>query len=218
MRFGVFIYDGTEPIDLATYGVLSMARRLRPEIEICTIAPGRDLVHLSNGLCVQPDYDLRSVPPLDVLIVTGGPGWQTQSRAAETLSFLRRQARSALVVCVCTGAMIAAASGILSGRRATTKRRVVAPEAPPIGLMRAAYPDIDVREASVIEDGVVTGGGVSLCIDTTLHVLARLFGAEMAAETARLIEYDRAWEANRNALPALIKAEALTAGISSDRA
>lgn len=25
MQFGVFIYDGTEPIDLATYGVLSMA-------------------------------------------------------------------------------------------------------------------------------------------------------------------------------------------------
>src|SRR5262245_58381872 len=28
MRFGVFIYDGVEPVDLATYGVLSMARRI----------------------------------------------------------------------------------------------------------------------------------------------------------------------------------------------
>jgi hypothetical protein len=37
MRFGIFIYDGVEPIDLATYGVLSMARRLRPEIEMCSI-------------------------------------------------------------------------------------------------------------------------------------------------------------------------------------
>jgi hypothetical protein len=33
MLFGIFIYDGVEPIDLATYGVLSMARRIRPEIE-----------------------------------------------------------------------------------------------------------------------------------------------------------------------------------------
>jgi hypothetical protein len=28
MRFGIFIYDGVEPVDLATYGVLSMARRV----------------------------------------------------------------------------------------------------------------------------------------------------------------------------------------------
>src|SRR6266540_6865144 len=190
MKFGVFIYDGTEPIDLATFGILSMARRLRPEIEICTVAPTATLVHLSNGLRVEPDYDLRSAPLFDVLIVTGGPGWQDQSRAPETLRFIRTQARSALVVSVCTGGMILAASGILDGRRATTKRRVVGPEPPPIGLMRETYPGIDVRETSVVDDGIVTGGGVSLCVDTTLHVLARLFGAEMAAETARMIEYD----------------------------
>ena len=41
MRFGIFIYDGVEPIDLATFGVLSMARRIAPQIEICTIAPRR---------------------------------------------------------------------------------------------------------------------------------------------------------------------------------
>ena len=29
MKFGIFIYDGVEPIDLATFGVLSMARRIR---------------------------------------------------------------------------------------------------------------------------------------------------------------------------------------------
>ena len=39
VRFGVFIYDGVDPIDLATFGVLSMARRIAPEIAICTIAP-----------------------------------------------------------------------------------------------------------------------------------------------------------------------------------
>ena len=30
MLFGIFISEGAEPIDLATFGVLSMARRLRP--------------------------------------------------------------------------------------------------------------------------------------------------------------------------------------------
>ena len=52
MRFGIFIYDGVEPIDLATFGVLSMARRIAPQIEICTIAPKAGIVRLSNGLDV----------------------------------------------------------------------------------------------------------------------------------------------------------------------
>jgi len=29
MRFGIFIYDGVEPIDLAAFGVLSMASAAR---------------------------------------------------------------------------------------------------------------------------------------------------------------------------------------------
>ena len=52
VRFGIFIYDGVEPIDLATFGVLSMARRIAPEIEICTIAPQAGPVALANGLKV----------------------------------------------------------------------------------------------------------------------------------------------------------------------
>jgi len=53
---------------------------------------------------------------------------------------------------------------------------------------------------------VVTGGGVSLCIDTTLHLLARMLGPEVAAETARILEYDRAWRANRDGFASVIEA------------
>lgn len=61
------------------------------------------------------------------------------------------------------------------------------------------YPRIDVREAPIIDAGsVVTGGGVSLCIDTTLHILEELLGEQVASETARILEYQRAREANRN--------------------
>lgn len=201
MLFGIFIYDGVEPIDLATIGVLSMARRLRPEIEICTIAPASGVTSLANGLRVVADYDIRSAPALDVLVVTGGPGWTVQSRAPETLDFIRRRAAAGPVVSVCTGGLILAASGVLDGKAATTKREVVPPEVPPLELLRA-YPGIEVQEASLVDAGsIVTGGGVSLCIDTMLHLLGRLFGAEMAAETARIIEYQRAWAANLERFP-----------------
>ena len=71
MKFGVFIYEGVEPIDLATFGVLSMARRIRPDIEIITLARAAGPVKLSNGLVVLADHALDQAPKLDVLIVTG---------------------------------------------------------------------------------------------------------------------------------------------------
>ena len=70
--------------------------------------------------------------------------------------------------------MILAASGVLDDTAATTKRAVVPPEISPLERMRDMYPRIDVREAPIVDAGaIVTGGGVSLCIDTTLHILGK---------------------------------------------
>ncbi len=206
MQFGIFIYDGVEPIDLATYGVLSMARRIAPEIAICTIAPRAGPVALANGLKVSADFGIDDAPVCDLVIVTGGPGWAAQAKAPATLDYIRRVHASRRVASVCTGGMILAASGVLDGGPATTKREVVPPETSPLEVMRALYPQIDVREAMLVErpEGVVTGGGVTLCIDTTLHLLSSMLGERVADETARIMEYQRAWRANREGFaPAL---------------
>lgn len=207
MLFGIFIYDGVEPIDLATFGVLSMARRIRADIEICTIAPVAGVTTLANGLRVIADHGLDDAPAIDVLVVTGGPGWTAQARSPETLAFIRRQAERVPMVSVCTGSMILAASGVLDGRSATSKREVVPPEIPPIERLRAEHPAIDACVASLVDEGrIITGGGVSLCIDTMLYVLKGLFGADMAGEVARTIEYQRAWDANMMQFPPLVTA------------
>jgi transcriptional regulator GlxA family with amidase domain len=209
VRFGIFIYDGVEPIDLATFGVLSMARRIAPEIEICTIAPRAGPVALANGLKVTADFGIENAPLCDLVIVTGGPGWTAQAAAPATLDYIRRVHASNRVASVCTGGMILAASGILDGGPATTKREVVPPETSPLAVMRADYPQIDVREAMLVDRGakLVTGGGVSLCIDTTLHLLATMLGQHVAEETARIMEYQRAWRANREGFAPVLTAD-----------
>ena len=206
MLFGIFIYDGVEPIDLATYGVLSMARRVAPEIAICTIAPRAGSVMLANGLKVIADYGIDDAPACDLVIVTGGASWTVQAETSATLQYIRRVHASGRIASVCTGGMILAASGILDGAAATTKREVVPPEASPLLVMQSKFPDIDVREAVLVEGraGVVTGGGVSLCIDTTLYLIADMLGQHVADETGRIIEYLRALRANREALPPVL--------------
>jgi transcriptional regulator GlxA family with amidase domain len=199
MRFGIFIYDGVEPIDLATFGVLSMARRIAPEIEICTIAPQAGPVALANGLKVTADFGIGDAPACDLVIVTGGPGWPAQAEAPPTLDYIGGVHATGRIASVCTGGMILAASGILDDGPATTKREVVPPEKSPLEVMRTNYPRIDVREAMLVDrGGVVTGGGVALCIDTTLHLIAGMLGQHVADETARIMEYQRAWRANRD--------------------
>src|SRR5580704_1856220 len=136
-----------------------MARRIAPEIAICTIAPHAGPVALANGLKVTADFGIDDAPPCDLVIVTGGPGWSVQAPA--TLDYIRRVHASHRIASVCTGGMILAASGILDDGPATTKREVVPPEKSPLEVMRATYAQIDVREAMLVDGGgVVTGGGV----------------------------------------------------------
>lgn len=199
MRFGLLLYEDVEPIDLATVGVLSMARRVIPEISYVTLACSDSPVRLSNGLRVVADHNIQKVAdlPLDVLIVPGGPGWSGPGSAPEILQFLQAVPRQTSLVSVCTGAMILAAAGLLEGLSATTKVEVVAPEDPPLDVMINRYPGISARKALIVDEGrIVTGGGVSLCIDAMLYVLQKHFGAERADEVARILEYRSANQSN----------------------
>lgn len=211
MHFGIFIYEGVEPIDLATFGVLSMARRVAPQLRISTVAPAQGAVRLSNDLEVTANFSVANAPAFDALIVTGGPGWEVQCKHAPTLDYLRRTTQGdTIVASVCTGGMILAASGVLNGLTATTKKEVIeGREVPPLLRMRNEYPRVDAKTALLVDNGhIITGGGVTLCIDLTLYLLERLLGADVATETARIMEYTTARIANRKQLPSIVRPSA----------
>jgi transcriptional regulator GlxA family with amidase domain len=198
MRFAQFIYDGVEPVEMAIYGVLSMARRIAPQIGMFTVAPRGGTVELANGLRVLADHAMGECPEADVLIVCGGPGWSREAANPATLEFLRSFRPRKALASVCTGGMILAASGVLDGRHATTKRDGFEGEPSPLQLMRERHPAIKAMEARLVDEGnLVTGGGVTLCIDSTLHLLRRFVGEDVARKTAKAMAYAHAWEANR---------------------
>src|SRR5579872_3156030 len=194
-RIGVVLYDGTEPIDLGgTIGVISMASRLLPGLSAVTIAERRGPVNCAGGLTVQAGFGFTDAPQCDTVVVTGGPGWLAQTRNGAMLAFLRGVECDRLAS-VCTGALILGAAGLLHGRKATTRRVAVGAEAEaPLALLARMGA---VASAALIIDagGPVTGGGVSLAHDLTLHLMGRLYGDAARDEVARLIEYDRAFAA-----------------------
>jgi transcriptional regulator GlxA family with amidase domain len=198
-RFVIYVYDGVEPVDLgATYGTLSMARRIRPDLQVTMVADKAGPVTLASGMVVMADHGFADCPPSDFLIISGGPGWPEQAGRSEVASFISQQAPNTVVASVCTGAMILAETGLLDGLKVTTKKNVSPGETSPMEILARSHPAATVINALLVDTGpIVTGGGVTLAIDTTLHLLARSIGQEMAEETARLMEYDQAWRVNR---------------------
>jgi transcriptional regulator GlxA family with amidase domain len=218
--FAILAYEGVEPIDIgATYGVLSMARRLLPNLRFFVVAKSRGELTLANGLRLLADYGFTDCPPAEVLMVLGGAGWQAAAEDPSMLAFIDKFHRhQGTVAGVCTGSMILGAAGLLAGRAATTKREIVEGETRPLDLLAQRHPAARVVEARIVDTGaVLTGGGVSLGIDMTLHLIQRSFGSEVAHETARIIEYRNAWKANAAALPDVVEMPDTQDGRSAQR-
>ncbi len=198
MHVSFLLYEGVEPVDLAAIGVISMARRIVPELSYETVAVSPDAVEFSNGLRVLPSKTLDEVSAVDVLLVPGGPGWRKASKDPAILAFMKRVAPGATLCSVCTGAMLLAEAGLLDGKAATTKVEVVLPEVSPLLELRERFPSVQAERALLVDAGpVVTGGGVTLCIDAVLYLLEKRFGEHAANEVSRIMEYSAARSANR---------------------
>ncbi len=195
--YGILIYEGVEPIDLgATIGVLSMARRIATNLKFASVAKKKGEVVCASGMRVMADCGYDDAPKFSDLIVTGGPGWVEAAEDDPTLDYIRNS--KARLTSICTGAMILGAAGRLAKKTVTTKSSVFDGETAPINILDTPK---DVKVAALIDDGgLVTGGGVTLGIDTMFYCLARSHGDYVSAETARVMEYSRALAENRKAL------------------
>ena len=195
---GILIFDGVEVLDFAgPFEVLSRTR-LVPGTEsrrsddgapfhVFTVARSTDLVTATGGLVVQPRHSFEDAPSIDLLVVPGGFGTRPLLQEADTIDWIRRTAGAARkTASVCTGSLLLARAGLLDNRRATTHWGA-------FGLLASLGKNITVdREARFVEDGVMTSAGVASGIDMAFHVVETLLGKDVADETARYIEYQRA--------------------------
>lgn len=194
---GILLFDNVEVLDFAgPYEVFSRTR-LTPGVEsrrsddsapfrVFTVAAKSEAVIATGGLRILPDFDLTAAPPIEVLVVPGGFGTRALLQDPGILAWIRQTARAAQrVTSVCTGSLVLARAGLLTGRRATTHWGALALLAE---LDRTILVEADMR---VVEDGVVTSAGVSAGIDMALAVVEAMHGPAVADETARYMDYTR---------------------------
>jgi putative intracellular protease/amidase len=105
---------------------------------------------------VLADYGFPDCPPLDVLLVPGGPGTRQEVDNPVLIDWLAtRGADAEIISSVCTGAALLARAGLLDGRAATTNKQAFA-------WVTEQGPRVRwVRRARWVDDGrVVTSSGV----------------------------------------------------------
>ncbi len=191
MTVGIVLFDDVEVLDFAgPFEVFAVAGNITEGgFKVVTVAERADTnkpIIARNGLKVVPDYALADAPHLDLLVVPGGQGTRREVSNPKLIGWIKRRAAEAqLTTSVCTGAFLLAETGILAGKTATTHWASVE-------RMAQTYTMVHVRgDARFVDEGdIVTSAGVSAGIDMALYVVGRLKGAEIAAKTARHMEYD----------------------------
>ena len=148
-------------------------------IELRSLAGGP--VRSDIGFALETESLSGDEAPIDTLLIPGGPGLWTFGPDDPLVRWIAQRApESRRVACVCVGAFLAAAAGLLDGRRAVTHWRHCTE-------LARRHPTIRVEADPIfITDGPVwTSAGVSAGIDLALALVEADLGHATAMEVAR---------------------------------
>jgi transcriptional regulator GlxA family with amidase domain len=153
-----------------------------PAYEIELVAPDAGVVRSSSGISLVAERGIAELRgPIDTLIVAGGVGSRRVIEDERVLRWLRRRApRVRRLASVCTGALVLAEAGLLSGRRATTHWAYCE-------KLAERHPDIRIESDPIFvrDDNVYTSAGVTAGMDLALALVEEDLGRALALEVAR---------------------------------
>jgi transcriptional regulator GlxA family with amidase domain len=177
------VYPGVTPLDLV--GPLTVLRNLTGSAyRTVVVAERTDRLPTGTALGLVPTASFAEVPTPYAVIVPGGGPATVAAMADETLlGYVRTAAATAqLVGATGNGALILAAAGLLTGRRAAA-HWAYAEQMESNGVAWAREP--------WVEDGrFLTAAGGAAGIDAMLALLARLKNRSSAQLAQLFMEYD----------------------------
>ncbi len=148
------------------------------EVRVAAAEPGP--LRAFGGVQIIVEGGLELLEQAGTIVI---PGWRDLAEEVGTdlLDALKAASqRGCRIVTICAGTFVLAATGLLTGRRATTHWHHHE-------ALAKAYPDVQV-EASVLyvdEGNILTSAGCVSGVDTCLHLIRRDFGPEAANRAAR---------------------------------
>jgi transcriptional regulator GlxA family with amidase domain len=184
----IVAYPGIQPLDVvgphevfagATRVLAAGDRQGGYKVSVVSVrgGPVRAESGLELGTVVLP----RPVERIDTLLLPGGSGASAAAEDLELRAWIQSVAPAARRIgTVCSGTFLAAAAGLLDGRRVTT-HWARADE------LRAAYPQIEVDPDPIYirDDTIWSSAGVTAGIDLALALVEEDVGVAVAQTVAR---------------------------------
>jgi putative intracellular protease/amidase len=181
MKIAILLYERVTPLDaIGPYDVL---RRI-PAADVTFVAeqPGPKRAE-GGSVALLAEHPLAELPDPELVLVPGGGGQSELMHEGPLLEWLRAAHRtSTWTASVCTGSLLLAAAGLLTGKRATSHWLALEE----LGRLGAR----PTPERVVFDGKIVTAAGVSAGIDMALALAARIAGDEVAQAIQLGIEYD----------------------------
>ncbi|MGD9617039.1 MAG: GlxA family transcriptional regulator [Alphaproteobacteria bacterium] len=159
-----------------------------PLAEIRIVASGRKQFTCRGGVPVRPhasiaqagDADLICVPSMSLPVDRPPYGCFPREVAWLRERFLQ----GATIATVCSGAILAAEAGLLNGCEATAHWAYA-------DVFRRYYPQIKFRPERILTfagegNRLILAGGIAAWQDLAVHIIAKFFGIEHAAQTAKI--------------------------------
>ncbi|MBT2386791.1 DJ-1/PfpI family protein [Streptomyces sp. ISL-11] len=181
MQIAILLYPGFTALDaIGPYETLNGL----PGAEVVLAAERTGPVRNETGtLALIADATLDEVARPDIVVVPGAPDASGPMGSSRTQEWLRAVDRTTTwTTSVCTGSLILAAAGLLTGRRATSHW---------LAMEELASFGVEPTGERVVTDGkYVTAAGVSSGIDMGLTLAGRIAGDRVAQSIQLLLEYD----------------------------
>lgn len=159
-----------------------------PQFDVTFVGHRRGEVRSDNGMLgVTADATFEEIPRPDVIVFPGGVGTRPLTEDERVLQWVRAaHATTRFTTSVCTGSIVLAAAGLLTGIEATTHWALL-PELEKYGARPVAQ-----RVVEHVDRRIITAAGVSSGIDMALRLVELLVDRTAAEAAQLLIEYDPA--------------------------
>jgi transcriptional regulator GlxA family with amidase domain len=178
----VLALPDTIAFDLST-AVETFGRVLLPTGEpgyrvlVCGVEP----VVSAGPMRIATDHGIDAAAEADTIVVPGRNDVTIATPDAVLRALKSAHGAGTRIASICSGAFSLADAGLLDGRRATTHWLAA-------DVFRARFPAVhlDPDVLYVDEGQVLTSAGASAGLDLCLHMVARDYGADVAAYAARV--------------------------------
>ncbi|MFC4559711.1 DJ-1/PfpI family protein [Virgibacillus kekensis] len=182
MKIIIYVYDGMTMLDaIGPYEVL----RNMTNAEVLFVAEEAGEIKADSGFIdINVKYSIDDINYADILVIPGSPvGFMKEMEKENILNWIREIDKGTKwTTSVCTGSILLASTGLLSGLKATSHWK-------PIKLL-SNFGAIPVRERIVEQGKYITAAGVSAGIDMALYLSNKIVGEEETKAIQLTIEYD----------------------------